>query len=136
MAQRLWEEGLFAERMALLAPLRLADPAAGARAARRVVEPGRAEDRLMFLDSLRAGLSEADEPFLEQALADRSRNVRSTAAELLSALPVSALAARMAARARSCVSLGPGRHRGGGAVRVRPGDGAGRGGREAAQRPG
>ncbi|MFE6650275.1 DUF5691 domain-containing protein, partial [Nocardioides sp. NPDC057772] len=38
----------------------------------------------------------ADEPFLEQALTDRSRNVRATAAELLSALPESALAARMA----------------------------------------
>ncbi|HEY3478346.1 MAG TPA: DUF5691 domain-containing protein, partial [Streptomyces sp.] len=67
----------------------------------------RAEDRLMFLDSLRVGLSDGDEPFLEQALSDRSRNVRSTAAELLSALPMSALAGRMAARARSCVSLSP-----------------------------
>ncbi|EFH31155.1 conserved hypothetical protein, partial [Streptomyces pristinaespiralis ATCC 25486] len=65
----------------------------------------RAEDRLMFLDSLRAGLSDADEPFLEQALSDRSRNVRSTAAELLSALPHSALAGRMAARAASCVAM-------------------------------
>jgi hypothetical protein len=67
----------------------------------------RAEDRLMFVDALRTGLTDADEPFLEEALADRSRNVRATAAELLSALPGSALAARMAARARSCVSLGP-----------------------------
>jgi hypothetical protein len=40
-------------------------------------------------------------------LTDRSRNVRSTAAELLSALPGSALAGRMAARVRSCVSLSP-----------------------------
>lgn len=61
----------------------------------------------MFLDALRTGLSAADEPFLEEALTDRSRNVRATAAELLSALPDSALAGRMAARARSCVSLGP-----------------------------
>ncbi len=59
----------------------------------------------MFLDSLRTGLSEADEPFLEQALGDRSRNVRATAAELLSALPGSALAARMAVRATACVAL-------------------------------
>ena len=41
----------------------------------------------------------------EQALGDRSRNVRATAAELLSALPDSALAARMADRAASCVAL-------------------------------
>ena len=58
----------------------------------------RAEDRLMFLDSLRTGLGADDEPFLERALTDRSRNVRSTAAELLSALPGSALATRMADR--------------------------------------
>ncbi len=59
----------------------------------------------MFLDSLRAGLHPDDETFLERALADRSRNVRATAAELLSALPGSALAARMAVRAAACVAV-------------------------------
>src|SRR5262249_16729039 len=39
------------------------------------------------------------------ALSDRSRNVRATAAELLSALPNSALAGRMAARAAACVAV-------------------------------
>lgn len=103
--RRLWEEGLFAERVALLSALRAHD-AESARALLASTWPTeRAEDRLMFLDSLRTGLTGADEPFLEQALADRSRNVRATAAELLSALPRSALAARMAARAASCVAL-------------------------------
>ncbi|MFF8804254.1 DUF5691 domain-containing protein [Streptomyces omiyaensis] len=101
--RELWEEGLFAERVALLGAVRAWDPAAG----RALLAGGwageRAEDRLMFLDSLRSGLSAADEEFLEEALADRSRNVRATAAELLSALPGSALAGRMAARAVSCV---------------------------------
>ncbi|MFG2295087.1 DUF5691 domain-containing protein [Streptomyces sp. NPDC048603] len=101
--ERLWQEGLFAERVALLGSLRAHDPAA----ARALLAAGwtteRAEDRLMFLDSLRPGLSEADEPFLEQALGDRSRNVRVLAAELLSALPGSALAGRMAERALACV---------------------------------
>lgn len=104
--QRLWEEGLFAERVALLTRLRLADPQQALALLASTWRSERAEDRLMFLDSLRTGLSAADEPFLEEALADRSRNVRATAAELLSALPGSALAARMAARARSCISLG------------------------------
>ncbi|MEU9194833.1 DUF5691 domain-containing protein [Streptomyces hundungensis] len=103
--QLLWDEGLFAERVALLGAVRADDPDA-ARALLATSWPTeRAEDRLLFLDSLRAGLSTADEPFLEQALADRSRNVRATAAELLSALPASALAGRMAERAASCVSL-------------------------------
>ncbi|MFI8102393.1 DUF5691 domain-containing protein [Streptomyces sp. NPDC086023] len=100
---QLWEEGLFAERVALLASVRAYDAAAARELLETTWGAERAEDRLMFLDSLRAGLSDADEPFLERALGDRSRNVRATAAELLSALPRSALAARMAERALACV---------------------------------
>lgn len=103
--RRLWEEGLFAERVALLEAVRAHDPAAALGLLASTWASERAEDRLMFLDSLRTGLSAADEEFLERALSDRSRNVRSTAAELLSALPGSAFAARMAARAASCVGL-------------------------------
>ncbi|MFD4478364.1 DUF5691 domain-containing protein [Streptomyces sp. NPDC058471] len=103
--QQLWEEGLFAERVALLGAVRAHDPAAARDLLASTWSTERAEDRLMFLDSLRNRLCEADEPFLEQALTDRSRNVRATAAELLSALPSSALAARMADRAASCVAI-------------------------------
>ncbi|WP_244176822.1 DUF5691 domain-containing protein [Streptomyces albus] len=105
--RRLWEEGLFAERVALLETMRRREPAAALALLDATWRTERAEDRLMFLDSLRTGLSAADEPFLERALADRSRNVRATAAELLSALPGSAFAARMAARAVSCVLPAP-----------------------------
>ncbi|MCX3058352.1 DUF5691 domain-containing protein [Streptomyces beihaiensis] len=103
--RRLWEEGLFAERVALLAALRARAPQKARSLLSGTWRTERAEDRLMFLDSLRTGLEDADEPFLEQALSDRSRNVRATAAELLAALPGSALAGRMAERARSCVAL-------------------------------
>ncbi|GGU35547.1 DUF5691 domain-containing protein [Streptomyces lavendofoliae] len=103
--RRLWEEGLFAERVALLGAVRAHDPDAAAALLASTWPSERAEDRLMFLDSLRTGLSDADEPFLEEALSDRSRNVRSTAAELLSALPRSAFARRMAERASTCVHL-------------------------------
>ncbi|MER6391102.1 DUF5691 domain-containing protein [Streptomyces sp. NPDC001523] len=99
----LWEEGLFAERVALLGAVRAHEPAAAIRLLTTTWATERAEDRLMFLDSLRVGLSPADEEFLESALADRSRNVRATAAELLSALTGSALAGRMAERALACV---------------------------------
>ncbi|MFF2651012.1 DUF5691 domain-containing protein [Streptomyces sp. NPDC058045] len=101
----LWDDGLFAERVALLAAIRAEDPAAARELLETSWSKERAEDRLMFVDSLRQGLGPADEPFLEGALADRSRNVRATAAELLSTLPGSALAERMAERAASCVSL-------------------------------
>ncbi|MGY3203581.1 DUF5691 domain-containing protein [Streptomyces sp. TE5632] len=102
---RLWQEGLFAERVALLAALRSRRPAAARELLATTWATERAEDRLMFLDSLRTRLSPDDEPFLELALADRSRNVRATAAELLSALPGSALAERMAVRAGVCVAV-------------------------------
>jgi hypothetical protein len=100
-----WEEGLFAERVTLLTAIRARRPADARELLATTWATERAEDRLMFLDSLRTGLGPDDEPFLEQALADRSRNVRATAAELLSALPASALAARMAARAGACVAV-------------------------------
>ncbi|MEU8531109.1 DUF5691 domain-containing protein [Streptomyces sp. NPDC048629] len=103
--RRLWDEGLFAERVALLAAVRAEAPGAARELLASTWATERAEDRLMFLDSLRAGLSDADEDFLETALTDRSRNVRATAAGLLSALPASALAARMADRAASCIAL-------------------------------
>ncbi|MER5971593.1 DUF5691 domain-containing protein [Streptomyces sp. NPDC002055] len=100
---QLWEEGLFAERVTLLAAVRHRAPSDGLALLGSTWATERAEDRLMFLDSLRGELSAADEPFLEAALSDRSRNVRATAAELLSALPGSALALRMAERACRCV---------------------------------
>uniref|UniRef100_UPI002A83D073 DUF5691 domain-containing protein n=1 Tax=Streptomyces sp. CRN 30 TaxID=3075613 RepID=UPI002A83D073 len=103
--RRLWQEGLFAERVALLASLRAREPVAARELLQSTWATERAEDRLMFLDSLRTRLEAADEPFLEEALGDRSRNVRATAAELLTALPGSALAARMADRAGSCVAV-------------------------------
>ncbi|WP_447037905.1 DUF5691 domain-containing protein [Streptomyces sp. DSM 118878] len=103
--RHLWEEGLFAERVALLTALRAHDAHAARELLGTTWSTERAEDRLMFLDSLRTGLSAEDEPFLERALTDRSRNVRATAAELLSALPVSALAGRMASRAASYVAV-------------------------------
>ncbi|MFG3055641.1 DUF5691 domain-containing protein [Kitasatospora sp. NPDC048239] len=101
----LWHEGLFAERVTHLTLLRRTDPAAGLALLQSTWPTERAEDRLLFLDALQDGLSPADEPFLEAALGDRSKNVRATAAELLSTLPGSALALRMAARARATVRL-------------------------------
>ena len=106
-AQRLWDEGLFAERVTLLTSLRRRDPAAGLALLAGTWRTERAENRLMFLDVLRGELSLADEPFLEEALGDRSRSVRSTAAELLGTLPESALAGRMAERVRGLVGLDP-----------------------------
>jgi hypothetical protein len=101
--ERLWHEGLFAERVTHLTRLRRRDPAAARELLRSCWSKERAEDRLLFLDALQERLSAEDEPFLESILSDRSKNVRLTAAELLSTLPGSALALRMAERARAAV---------------------------------
>jgi hypothetical protein len=114
---RIWREGLFTERVSHLTALRRRDPGAALALLRSEWARERAEDRLLFLDALQEKLSPADERFLEGALSDRSPNVRRTAAELLSALPGSALAARMAERARAAVRVLPGP---GGRILVEP----------------
>jgi hypothetical protein len=60
-------------------------------------------DRASFVEVLATGLTDADEPFLEATLDDRSKVVRSAAAKLLGRLPSSALSQRMAARARLAI---------------------------------
>ncbi|WP_441245716.1 DUF5691 domain-containing protein [Kitasatospora sp. McL0602] len=117
---RLWQEGLFAERVTHLTRLRRSDPAAALGLLRSTWAAERAEDRLLFLDTLQEGLSPADEEFLEATLTDRSKNVRAMAAELLSTLPGSALAGRMAERARAAVRFEGGRLSSGGRLVVDP----------------
>ncbi|MET7640457.1 DUF5691 domain-containing protein [Streptomyces sp. NPDC005438] len=101
--RRLWEEGLPVERQRVLDAVRRHDPAAARELLESTWSRERAADRQSFLGGLRAGLSRDDEPFLERALDDRSGYVRALAAELLSLLPDSALARRVAERARACV---------------------------------
>ncbi|WP_033822896.1 DUF5691 domain-containing protein, partial [Kitasatospora sp. MBT63] len=102
---QVWQEGLFAERVTHLSRLRRERPREALELLGSTWSTERAEDRVLFLDALQEGLSAADEEFLEAALTDRSKNVRATAAELLSTLPGSALATRMAERARAAVRL-------------------------------
>lgn len=98
-----WATGTRAARRLLLARLRAED----ADAARALLESTwateSADDRAALLGELAAGLSMADEPFLEAALDDRGREVRRVAAELLWRLPESRLAGRMAGRAHRLV---------------------------------
>jgi hypothetical protein len=63
------------------------------------------DERVMFLRAIARGLSLADEPLLDGALDDRHIWVRKAAADLLAALPGSALSQRMAARAADCLRL-------------------------------
>lgn len=87
-------------RRAAFAQLRREDPNAAREALTQGFAKESPEDRAAFVQAFAEGLSMADEPFLEAALDDRRKEVRSGAAELQSRLPESALSARMRDRAQ------------------------------------
>ena len=98
-ARRVWEEAPFPRRLAVLRERRHADPAdaLGWVAASWAAES--AEHRAQILGVVGETLVPDDAAFLEQALGDRSANVRAAAARLLARLPGSDAAQRFAARA-------------------------------------
>ncbi|MFG1603586.1 SWIM zinc finger family protein [Actinoplanes sp. NPDC049265] len=100
-----WDTGTADERVALLHATRLRDPDAGRRLIESTWEADPASDRARFLAELGHGLSLADATLLERSLDDRNGAVRNAGLELLRALPGSAWAGRMAARARAAVRL-------------------------------
>jgi hypothetical protein len=93
------------ERVEAFAGLRAANPAAGRRLAERVWGHEPAATRASLVCAFRAGLSMDDEAFLEARLDDRRADVRHAAADLLTRLPESRLAARMRERASRLVRM-------------------------------
>ena len=94
-----------AERPALLEAARRADPGRGVEMLRSTWKSDPAAERAALLAVLAVGLSVDDEPFLEEALDDRSAAVRQVAVDLLDRLPASRRAARMAERLHALVQL-------------------------------
>ncbi len=119
-AEDIWKEGTFAERLAILGQVGRVDPARARQWVRDTWSHDKADHRADFLEKLvmTAGVDEADEEFLEQALGDRSANVRSSAAYCLASLFGSALARRMRARAEDMLSYTPPQTRAGSEPRV------------------
>jgi hypothetical protein len=104
-AERIWEEGSFAERRAILAKLRAVAPAQTREWLSVVWAKEKAEQRVELLKTFTVGLGADDESFLETLLDDRSAAVRAEAAAQLCRIPTSALAARMIARADAMLSF-------------------------------
>ena len=86
-----WETAGRDERFALLRSLRETDPRTAVELLSSTWKNEPAKDRLLFIQALRVGPNEEDEPFLTEALEDRSAEVRRTAVELLLRLPSSQL---------------------------------------------
>lgn len=103
---RQWRHGRFGERLCAFATLRAQDPDTARTLLEQTWPTESAEDRAVFVRALGAALTATDEAFLESALDDRARVVRIAAAHLLTALPDSAFAARMRARALTCLRPG------------------------------
>ncbi|GEM_PF-1573558 len=100
-----WTEGTPAERRAAFAAFRRRDPTAARAALEAGFRAEKAEIRQSLVSALEVGLSEADAPFLETCLDDRSAGVRAAAQRLLPCLTRSLLASRMAVRATAALAV-------------------------------
>jgi hypothetical protein len=108
LEQETWETGGRALRRSLLQQVRANAPARARALLALTWSSEKADDRAAFIEALASGLSMADEPLLENALDDRSKEVRARAAELLARLPESRLALRMRERALPLLGWKPG----------------------------
>jgi hypothetical protein len=103
-----WTHGNQVQRRSWFRQLRRRDPAAALEALREVWPTEHAQARAEFLTELQPNLSKSDEEFLEQALDDRSKEVRRAAAKLLPRIEGSQYAGRMAERVWSHLAVSEG----------------------------
>lgn len=96
--REIWETGTRGERTVILGTIRQRDPAKGREMLEAVWGQEAYEERAAFLRTMENGLSDEDEPFLENALDDRRKEVRTVAQELLARLPDTRMAQRMIER--------------------------------------
>jgi hypothetical protein len=104
------ELGIDSERSVALKALRKTNPDKARDCLVALWSKEQAEQRLSLLKAMETGLTLADEPFLQDiALADRRKEVRRQAANMLAALPGSRLLTRMQERASGFVKVVGGR---------------------------
>ena len=103
-AEQIWQEGSVAQRVSLLEAERETDPAQARARLEASLKELNAKERAPMVAALHAGLSMDDEPLLEKLLADRSKEVRENAAQLLTRLPSSAHSQRITAWLQSMLS--------------------------------
>jgi hypothetical protein len=104
-ADQVWQSGTSAERLAILTSVRRRDPVRALAFIESTWRSDGASDRQRFLEILAGHPSIADEPFLEAALDDRSKQVRRQAAAVLVLIPESRLRQRLADSARTIITV-------------------------------
>lgn len=102
---KMWETGTLAQRLASLGRVRCREPAVARQMIEQVWAQEAPDTRAALLQVLANGLSMADEPFLETALDDKRKEVRTIAVDLLARLPESRLTLRMMERVRELVRI-------------------------------
>ncbi len=100
----IWQEGSIDQRVGLLISERETDPAQARARLEGSLKELSAKERAPMVKTLDIGLSVDDEPLLEKLLTDRSKEVRETAARLLSRLPDSAHSQRLGAWLKAMLS--------------------------------
>lgn len=95
--ERVWQEGAFAQRLALWRAIRASDPARARDMLRAQLGELPAKERAEFVAGLEVNLGADDASLLETLFKDRARDVRQSAASLLALLPESAHAQRLVA---------------------------------------
>ena len=93
--KEVWETGNRDERLLLLESLRGADPNKAGELVATTWSQESAKDRVAFLEKFAIGLNAGDEAFLNEALHDRSVEVRRVARTLLAGLPSSEFSRRL-----------------------------------------
>ena len=102
--EQIWQEGSIAQRVSLLEAERETDPAQARARLEASLKELNAKERAPMVAALHVGLGMDDEPLLEKLLADRSKEVRENAAQLLTRLPASAHSQRITAWLRAMLS--------------------------------
>jgi len=104
-ADTVWQAGKVSARLLLLQVLRASEPDRARELLASTWKQESPKDRAAFVATFEIGLSMADEPFLEEVLDDRRKEVRRAAADLLMCLPQSRLCQRIVQRVRGLVSI-------------------------------
>lgn len=103
--QNVWETGGREERLLLLENLRTLDPTRAQELLATTWPQESARDRVAFLEKFASGLNSSDEAFLNEALHDRSVEVRRAARQLLTGLPQSEFSRRVKELASQVLNL-------------------------------